>query len=103
MCPQIPANSVNESSNGTGKLQSKPDAEMKNKILLKRQALEAARATLNYKIQNLKKFFSREQVRCWYIQRDRIVFQLRQLPTEEQIQANAKRINYSNSTKYWKS
>lgn len=75
---------------------------MQNKILLHRQALEAARATLNYKIKNLKKFFSREQVRCWYIQRDRIVWQLRQLPTEEMIQHDAKRINYSNSTKYWK-
>jgi hypothetical protein len=97
-----PANRSAESVRPVVTQQCNDRAEMQNKILLKRQALEAARATLNYKIQNLKKFFSREQVRCWYIQRDRIVFQLRQLPTEEQIQANAKRINYSNSTKYWK-
>lgn len=76
--------------------------EMKNKILLRRQALEAAHATINYKIKNLKHLFSREQVRCWYINRDRIIWELRQLPTEEQIQQGAKRVNFSNSTKYWK-
>lgn len=76
--------------------------EMKNKILLRRQALEASRETLNYKIQNLRHLFSREQVRCWYIQRDRIVWELNHLPTEQMIQKGAKRINYSNSTKYWK-
>jgi hypothetical protein len=78
------------------------DDMSKNKILERRQALEAARDTINYKIKNLRKFFSREQVRCWYILRDKIVWQLRQLPTEEMIQKDAKRINYSNSTKYWK-
>lgn len=67
--------------------------EMRNKILLRRQALEAARATLNYKIQELKHLFSREQVRCWYVQRDRIVWELRQLPTEKEIQKDALRVN----------
>lgn len=75
-------------------------SEMQNKILLRRQALEAAHETINYKIKNLKQFFSREQIRCWYIQRDRLVWELRRLPTPEQIQQNAKRINYSNSLKF---
>jgi hypothetical protein len=74
--------------------------EMQNKILLRRAALEAAHATVNYKISELKKFFSREQIRCWYIQRDRIVWELKRLPTPEQIQQNAKRVNYSNSLKF---
>jgi hypothetical protein len=72
---------------------------MKNKILLRRQALEAAHATVNYKIANLKHLFSRQQVRCWYIYRDRLVWELKQLPTEEQLQQGAKRVNYSNSSK----
>lgn len=76
--------------------------EMKNKILERRRTLEAARDTLNYKIRTLNIYYSREQVRCWRIQRDKIVKELRALPTEAMIQANAKRVNYSNSTKYWK-
>lgn len=75
-------------------------SEMQNKILLRRAALEAAHETINYKIKNLKKFYSREQIRCWYIQRDKIVWELRHMPTAEQIQQNAKRVNYSNSLKY---
>lgn len=75
-------------------------SEMQNKILLKRQALEASRETLNYQIRNLNMYYSREQVRCWRIQRDKIVAELRALPTEAQIQQGAKRINFSNSLKY---
>jgi hypothetical protein len=72
---------------------------MKNKILERRAALEAAHETLNYQIKHLKKFYSREQVRCWYVNRDRIVWTLDHMPTEEQIQKDAKRINFSNSSK----
>lgn len=72
---------------------------MKNKIIERRAALEAAHGTVNFKIKELKKFFSREQIRCWYIQRDRIVWELNQLPTEEMLQRDAKRINFSNSSK----
>lgn len=83
-------------------MNSSPQAssEMQNKILLKRQALEASRETLNYKIKHLNMFYSREQVRCWRIQRDKIVAELRALPTEAQLQQGAKRINYSNSLKF---
>ena len=76
--------------------------QIKNKILLKRQALEAARDTVNFQIANLKPWYSRQQIRCWYIQRNKIVADLAKLPTEAQIQQDAKRVNYSNSTKYWK-
>jgi hypothetical protein len=72
---------------------------VKNKILLRRQALEASLETVRYKIKNLKPFFSRQQVSCWYIYRDKLIWELNQLPTPEQIQQSAKRINYSNSLK----
>ena len=36
--------------------------QMKNKILLKRQALEAARDTVNFQIANLKTWYSRKQI-----------------------------------------
>lgn len=74
--------------------------DMKNKILLRRKALEAALETVNYKIKNLHKYFSAEQRRCWYVHRRNLREQLDLLPTEAMIQKNAKRINYSNSTKF---
>ena len=76
--------------------------EMKNKILLKRQALEAARATLNYQIKELSKYYSKEQVLVWRARRNKVVRSLRELPTEKQIQQGCLRVNYSNSTKFWK-
>lgn len=72
---------------------------MKNKIIEKREALKAAIATLDYKIANLRQFFSPLQVRCWRINRRTLYNQLCNLPTERMIQQGAKRINYSNSSK----
>lgn len=72
---------------------------MKNKIIERRAALEAALETVRYQIKNLKKYYSREQVRCWYVHRDKLIKDLAKLPTEEIIQRNAKRINFSNSSK----
>jgi hypothetical protein len=72
---------------------------MKNKIIERRAALEAALETVRFQIKNLKKHFSKEQVRCWYVHRDSLLKSLAKLPTEEIIQRNAKRVNYSNSSK----
>lgn len=65
--------------------------EMQNKILAKRASLEAAIATVKYKIDNLKPFFSRPQIRCWYIQRNALCAQLEKLPTEKQVREWAAR------------
>lgn len=64
---------------------------MRNKIIDKRTALEAALATVRYQIANLKKHYSREQVRCWYVRRDSLIKQLKGLPTVEQVKADARR------------
>lgn len=71
-----------------------------NKILLKRKALEAALETIRFKIKHLQKYYSREQVRCWYVERNNLVRHLHGLPTEKQIQQSCKRVNFSNSFKY---
>ena len=63
---------------------------MKNKILERRATLEAALETLHYKIKTLNLYYSREQVRCWYIQRNKIVAELKALPTAEQVAHSAK-------------
>ena len=65
--------------------------DMQNKILAKRKVLEASIASVNYKIDNLKPFFSREQIRCWYIQRNSLCAQLKELPTEKEVREWAKR------------
>ena len=70
---------------------------MKNKILERRAALEAALITINFKIKTLKPHYSREQVRCWYVLRKQLCSQLKNLPTVQQVQAGAKRLNYSNT------
>lgn len=75
---------------------------MKNKILEKRASITEAIATLKYQIKHLRIHYSKEQVRCWRIRRYNLERQLESLPTEEQLQRGAKRVNYSNSTKYWK-
>lgn len=73
---------------------------MRNKIIDKRTALEAALSTVRYQIKHLRKFYSREQVRCWRVRRNSLIAQLKALPTEKQIQAGCKRVNYSNSSKF---
>lgn len=76
---------------------------MKNKILLKREALEASISTLTYQIVNLRIHCSKEQVRCWRVHRYNLKIQLAALPTEKQLQQGAKRVNFSNSSKIQKS
>lgn len=76
------------------------DDEMQNKILVKRKTLQSSIELLSYKIENLRIYYSKEQVRCWRVNRYNLKQELAKLPTEEQIQKNAKRINYSNSTKF---
>lgn len=65
---------------------------MKSKLLSHREALEASLETVNYKISNLKKYFSREQVRCWYWYRNDLVKKLKEFPTVEQIKQSQKRM-----------
>lgn len=62
---------------------------MRNKIIDKRTALEAALETVRYQIANLKPYYSSEQVRCWYRKRNALVAQLKALPTPEQLRADA--------------
>lgn len=76
--------------------------ENKNLIIVRRQTLAAALETVRYKIKHLQNYYSREQVRCWFRERNKIVRELRYLPTDEQIQAGAKRVNFSNSSKIQK-
>lgn len=64
---------------------------MRNKILERRAALEAALQTVRYQIANLQKFYSREQVRCWRKHRDSLIQKLKELPTPEQVAASARR------------
>lgn len=65
---------------------------MRNKIIERREALEAALLTVRYQIANLQKYFSKEQVRCWRIRRDSIIKQLRNLPTVAQVKQDAKNL-----------
>jgi len=58
---------------------------------------DSAKLTL---VDNLRIYYSKEQVRCWCVNRYSLKKQLEGLPTEQQIQKGAKRINYSNSTKF---
>jgi hypothetical protein len=67
-------------------------SEMENKILSRRKALEASLQTVNYKIVNLKRFFSKEQIRCWYVERKKYCDQLKGLPTVEQVKSDAKKL-----------
>jgi hypothetical protein len=64
---------------------------MKNKILLRRESLEASRGTLTYQIENLKPFYAKLQVAVWEAQLDLVNAQLGDLPTVEQVKVNAKR------------
>lgn len=64
---------------------------MENLIITRRRVLEAALSTVRYKIANLQPYFSREQIRCWYRERNAIVAKLKELPTIEQVKADAKR------------
>lgn len=64
---------------------------MKNKILLKREALEASRDTLIYQIENLKPFYHKLQVAVWEAQLELVRAQLGELPTVDMVKANAKR------------
>lgn len=57
-----------------------------NKIIARRRALEAALDTVNYKIQHLKPYYSREQIRCWYIERNKLHEKLRMLPTDRDLE-----------------
>lgn len=63
---------------------------MENKLIEHRRAIESALAVVNYKIENLKDFYSSEQVRCWYRERNMLAFKLSTLPTEEQVRELAK-------------
>lgn len=72
---------------------------MKNKIIEKREALKASIETLDYQMQHLKNHVSPMQIRCWRILRRKYYNTLMRLPTEADLQAGAKRINYSNSSK----
>lgn len=64
---------------------------MKNKILEKREALEASRDTLIYQIEKLKPFYHKLQVAVWEAQLELVQSQLGELPTVDAIKANAKR------------
>jgi hypothetical protein len=64
--------------------------DMQNKILQRRRALEASLFTLDYKIENLKPFFSHLQVSTWIADREEISRQLGILPTDAQVKAWAK-------------
>jgi len=71
--------------------------EMKNKILLKRAALEAAIETLTYQIDHWRQWSSKAQIWVWRVRRYNLRKQLETLPTEKMLQEGAKRINYSNT------
>ena len=52
-------------------------ARMKSKLSEKVETLKAALETVNHKIKNLKPYYSREQVRCWYVNRNNLVKELK--------------------------
>lgn len=64
---------------------------MENKIISRRRVLEAALHTVRFRIANLQPHYSREQIRCWYRERNMIIRELRALPTEQQVRENAKK------------
>lgn len=64
---------------------------MENKLIERRRALTEALDTVRYQIKHLKKFYSREQVRCWYVRRNALKAELDALPTEEQIRQMARK------------
>ena len=72
---------------------------MENKIIVRRRALLASLETVNYQIKHLKSFYSKEQRRCWYVHRRHLKAELAGLPSDKQIQAGCKRVNFSNSSK----
>lgn len=76
------------------------DALMRNKILIRRASLTASIAMLNYQIQMLSPHFTDVEVNHWIDRHRALTLELESLPTEEKIQENAKRVNYSNSTKF---
>lgn len=71
----------------------------KNMIIVRREALEAELAKLDYQLKNSQQFYSRAQVRCWRVRRRTVYKMLFALPTDAQLQQGAKRVNYSNSSK----
>jgi hypothetical protein len=46
---------------------------MKSKLSEKVATLKAALETVNHQIKNLKPFYSAQQVRCWYLHRNKLV------------------------------
>lgn len=64
---------------------------MRNKIIDKRSALEAALETVRYQIKYLKPFYAHTQIREWYRRRNSLVRQLKGLPTPEQLEASSRR------------
>jgi hypothetical protein len=65
---------------------------MKSKLSEKVSALQAALETVRYQIRELKAYYSRPQVRAWYLYRDKLIFQLRQLePLLQAQEENTKR------------
>jgi hypothetical protein len=51
---------------------------MRSKVEEKIAALEAALKTVNYQIDTLQPYFSRPQIRCWYIHRNKLSQQLKE-------------------------
>ena len=65
--------------------------EMQNKILQRRAILIEAIGTLDYQLEHLQNFYSKQQVRCWKKYRAALRKQLKKLPTEEELRASRAR------------
>ena len=64
-----------------------------NKLLEERERVtREALHTVNFQIRELKRFYSREQVRCWYINRRKLKARLTMILAEKKTQAVAEEI-----------